>query len=167
MIVPIIGNVNYSITLDPTVWIFDDRKIEFKKAFDLVPETAVADEEDNDELKKASSRWNREVYQQNINPPINKSISKMEGKKILEGTYVMPIEKFVSHAEPKADAKSATLVLGDGDDVTISLAELHDSYLLFAVDGKPLKENGPVHLYRKDGSNKENPITSINKIIIN
>lgn len=163
MIVPISGNVTYSITLDPTVWIFDDRKIEFEKAFDLISEQTV----EEDDLEKASKRWNREVYQQNINPPINKSISKFEREKILKGSYVMPINEFVAHAEPKKEATTATLQVGDGEDVTISLDQLNHAYLLFAVDGKPLKEAGPVHLYFKDGSNKENPVKSINKIIIN
>ncbi|ASN05889.1 hypothetical protein [Virgibacillus necropolis] len=163
MIVPIIGNITYSITLDPTVWIFDDRKIEFEKAFDNVSNQL----DEDDELENASKRWNRAVYQQNINPPINKSISKLEGKKILEGSYVMPIATFVAHAEAKDDAKTATLVVETGEDVTISLNELNNSYLLFAVDGKPLKEDGPVHLYHQDGSNKDNPIKYIKKIVIN
>ncbi|WP_404452469.1 hypothetical protein LG329_19095 [Virgibacillus necropolis] len=163
MIVPIIGNVTYSITLDPTVWIFDDRKIELDKAFDHI--TNQPDEDD--EIEKASKRWDREVYQQNINPPINKSISKFEGEKILKGSYVMPISNFVEHAEAKNDAKTATLIVEDGENVTISLKELNNSYLLFAIDGKPLKEGGPVHFYHMDGSNKDNPIKSIKKIEIN
>ncbi|ASK63620.1 hypothetical protein CFK37_16365 [Virgibacillus phasianinus] len=163
MIVPITGNITYSITLDPTVWIFDDRKVEFDKAFDT-----VLDQPDEDEdLERTSKRWDRAVSQQHINPPINKSISKLEGEKILKGTYVMPIEVFVNHAEAKADAKTASLIIEGNDDVTISLDQLRNAYLLFAVDGQPLKENGPVHLYHKDGSNRDNPITSIKKIVIN
>ncbi|MDY0408070.1 hypothetical protein [Paracerasibacillus soli] len=33
MIVQLTGNITYPITLDPTVWIFDDRKIKLEEAF--------------------------------------------------------------------------------------------------------------------------------------
>ncbi|MFC4556978.1 hypothetical protein ACFO3D_01990 [Virgibacillus kekensis] len=162
MIVPITGNVTYSITLDPTVWIFDDRKVLLEEAFS----DQLNNQEEGDELEKASQRWSREVYQQKINPPVNKSISRFERDKILENSYVMPINEFVDHAEIKDDAKDVTLLSGSGE-TTISLENLKNSYLLFAIDGKPLQEEGPVHLYFQDGSNKDNPIKGIEKIIVN
>lgn len=162
MIVPITGKVNYSITLDPTVWIFDDRKILLDEAF--IEKTDLLEEED--ELEKASQRFDRAIYQQQIKPPVNKSISRMEGEKILKNSYVMPLFEFLENAEVKSDAKDATLVTKEGDK-KISLSELKDCYLLFARDGKPLKEDGPVHLFYKDGSNKDAPIKNINKIILN
>ncbi|WP_345739397.1 hypothetical protein [Virgibacillus salarius] len=79
MIVPINGKVAYPITLDPTVWIFDDRKIELEKAFTEKP----VDTNDQDELERASQRWSQEVYQQNIKPPVNRSIKKYEREKNL------------------------------------------------------------------------------------
>lgn len=162
MIVQIKGKVTFSITLDPTVWIFDDRKILLEEAF---TENKNQTEEDN-ELEKASQRWSRAVNQQKINPPVNKSISRLEGEKILTNSYVMPIIEFLENAEIKSDAKDATLVTTEGEK-EISLAELRDCYLLFALKGKPLTEDGPVHLFYKDGSNKEAPIKGINKIVIN
>ncbi|MBP1948764.1 hypothetical protein [Virgibacillus litoralis] len=162
MIVPIIGNVTYSITLDPTVWIFDDRKILLEEAFTEKENKQV----EENELENASKRWSRAVYQQKINPPVNKSISRFEREKILENSYVMPINEFVGHAEVNESATDVTLVTSKGDE-HISLEALQSCYLLFAVDGKPLKEEGPVHLFYKDGSNKDNPITGINKIVIN
>lgn len=163
MIVPIIGNVTYSITLDPTVWIFDDRKVEFEKAFENISEKA----NEEDELEEAASRWNRAVYEPNSKPPVNRSISKLEGEKILKGTYVMPIKEFVEHAEANNEAKTATLIVGNDADVTITLEELKNSYLLFALNGKTIKGDGPVHFFFKDGSNKDNPIKSVQKIVIN
>jgi hypothetical protein len=161
MIVPITGNVTYPITLDPTVWIFDDRKIEFEHAFQYSTET-----KEEDELEKASERFNREVYQQSAKPPVNRSIKKFEREKILQSTYVMPLGDFIDNAEVKPGAENATLATEKGE-VVISLEELKESYFLFARDGKPLTEDGPVHLYFQDGSNKENPIKNITKIIIN
>ncbi|MGP4106852.1 hypothetical protein [Virgibacillus sp. L01] len=163
MIVPITGNVTYSITLDPTVWIFDDRKILLDEAFSKKENEQQV--EDN-ELENASKRWNRAVYQQKINPPVNKSISRFEREKILVNSYVMPINEFVDHAEIKENATDVTLVTNKGEE-HISLEALQNCYLLFALEGKPLKEEGPVHLFYKDGSNKDNPITGIEKIIIN
>lgn len=162
MIVPIKGNVTYSITMDPTVWIFDDRKVLLEEAFTKKPNES----DKENEFDKTAQRWSQEVYQQKIKPPVNKSINRFEKEKILKNSYVMPINDFIEHAELKSDAKEATLVTDQGD-VNISLDDLKNCFLLFSVDGKPLKEDGPVHLFYQDGSNKDKPITGIKEIIIN
>ncbi|AXI08963.1 hypothetical protein CV093_08990 [Oceanobacillus sp. 143] len=159
MIVPITGKVNYSITLDPTVWIFDDRKIKFEEAFNQpLPASSK-----NNELEEASQRWERA-----INPPVNKGITRLEGEEILKHSYVMPIKDFIRNAEIQSDAVNAILVINDDqqDTITITLKELEDSYLQFAMNGKPLKD-GPVYFFYQDGSNKDNPIKNVKKIIIN
>jgi hypothetical protein len=162
MIVPITGNVTYAITLDPTVWIFDDRKILLEDAFSINtdPETEI------DEAEKVAKRWERAVYPQYMKPPVNKSISRHEGEKFLKNSYVMPLIDFIENAELKPDASIATLVTKDIDK-QISLSELKDGYLQFAHHGKPLKDDGPVYFYFNDGSNKETPIRNVCKIIIN
>ena len=43
----------------------------------------------------------------------------------------------------------------------IDLAKADQLLMGFSKDGKPLKENGPVHIFFKDGSNRENPITDV------
>ena len=163
MIVQLTGKVNYSITLDPTVWIFDDRKV-------LLDEAFIVNKNDNNEevdpLERAADRWSQEVFQQRVRPPVNKSITRFERDKILINSYVMPISEFIGHAEIKPGAHDVTLVTANGP-VNISLAEFQDCYLLFALKGKPLKDDGPVHLYFKDGSNKESPIRGVQKIIVN
>lgn len=162
MIVQLKGNVNYPITLDPTVWIFDDRKVVLEEAF-LVKNNSQLEV---DHVELSADRWGAEVYEQRARPPVNKSITKFEREKILSHSFLMPIEEFIGHAEVKQDAKNVTLVTSNGE-ITISLSQLKDSYLLFAIKGKPVIENGPVHLYFKDGSNKENPIEGVKNIIIN
>lgn len=162
MIVPITGNVTYSITLDPSVWIFDDRKILLEEAFNSEKTEAVSEEE----FERVDRVWNQEVNYQRVKPPVNRSIKRFERDKILQSSYVMPIQDFISHTEIKADAIDATLVT-EYDNINIAISDLENCYLLFALDGKPLKEDGPVHLFYKDGSNKENPIKGIKKIIIN
>jgi hypothetical protein len=40
----IAGNVKYTITLDPGVWIFDDRRVDLTTYFSQVTETTNSDE---------------------------------------------------------------------------------------------------------------------------
>ncbi|MRH41903.1 hypothetical protein GH741_04345 [Aquibacillus halophilus] len=162
MIVQLTGAVRYSITLDPTVWIFDDRKIIFDEAFNKKSQTK---EIEVDELKNASERFNRELNLERIKPPVNKSISKYEREKILKNTYVMPIKDFLTTSEIKKEATQARILTTNGD-IILSLDSLTNSLLLFAIEGKPVSVEGPVHLYFGDGSNKDNPIKGINKIAI-
>ena len=161
MIIQLSGNIKFNITLDASVWIFDDRKIIFDDAF-----TDRVEEEPVDELKKAAERFNLEVYQQKIKPPVNKSINKFEREQILTQTYVMPINEFIKNAEVDSSVTNVLLTTTNGP-VEVSLAELESSYLLFSVEGKPIKEDGPVYLYFGDGSNKDNPIKGISKITFN
>lgn len=156
MIVPIIGNVRYQITMDPTVWIFDDRKIILEEAF------LVQEKNEKDLLEEAAKKWERAIEK----PPVNKTLTRHEREDILQYSYVMPIHDFLNHAEINDDAKDATLITSEGE-VSISIDQLYNSYLLFALNGKPLKEDGPVHLLYKDGTNKDNPIKGIKKIQFN
>lgn len=158
------GNIQFKITLDPSVWIFDDRKIEFDKAFDETNEQPE-EENENNYTKKMSEQWEKErAYGVNY-PPVNESVKRLEKEKILTGTYVMPFAPFVEHAEPDEDAKNVEIVLKDGTSTTYPLSKVKDALLLFAKDGKPLKDDGPVHLYFRDGSNRNDPIKNIAKFI--
>lgn len=160
MIIPISGNVTYQITLDPTVWIFDDRKILFEEAFQ-----PNINGEESSGIEEAARRWERAIYPQHTKPPVNRSISRMEGKELLKNSYVMPIKDFVEHAEIKDGANTA-IIETTQDEASISIDQLKNSYMLFSWNGKQLQEEGPAHLYFKDGSNKENPIKGIQKIRI-
>ncbi|MYL47816.1 hypothetical protein GLV94_19450 [Virgibacillus halodenitrificans] len=162
MIVPIIGNVTYSITLDPTVWIFDDRKILLEE----LTENKLSKAEETDEIEKASKRWEKELDPQFHKPPVNRSIKQFEREKILTSSYVMPLKDFINNAEIKTDVEDVTLVTENGD-YNISIDDLKEGYFLFAIDGKPLKEDGPVHFLYQDGANINDPIVGIKKIVIN
>lgn len=162
MIVPLTGNVKFPITLDPTVWIFDDRKVLLEEAFHKSHKENI----DKDiELKKTAANFEKEVNPDFIRPPVNKSINRFEREKILVNSYVMPISEFLTHAEVNLSAKRAILV-SQSNKTNISLKELETSLLLFSVKGKPLKTDGPVYFYYGDGSNKNNPIKGVKKIII-
>ncbi|MFS0751972.1 hypothetical protein [Oceanobacillus sp. 1P07AA] len=148
MIVMIKGNVHYPITLDPTVWIFDDRKIKLEEAFKI-------------------EKNKQDEYSGFQKPPVNRSISKMEGEEFLKNSYIMPLYDFISNAEPTREATTVKLITGTEDSFeTISVENLLNGYFLFSKNGKPLKEDGPVHFYYGDGSNQDNPIKNIKEIVI-
>lgn len=160
MIVTISGNVKYQITLDPTVWIFDDRKVLFDTLFSEPNPTYEQEEKEIEEKLTDEER-----YSQRVKPPVNKSINRFEREQILKNSYAMALAHFIAHAEISKDATSVILETTNGP-VEVPLSKIKTCYLLFAVDGKPVQEDGPVHVYFEDGSNKESPITGVQKIVV-
>lgn len=59
MIVQLKGNVQFPITLDPTVWIFDDRKIKLEEAF--LPDKEENHPERTSSLNSGSDHLSNEV----------------------------------------------------------------------------------------------------------
>lgn len=162
MIIRLMGKVKFPITLDSSVWIFDDRKIIFDDAFSTENKKEKEKEEEID-TGKFNEMYSLEAYQQKVKPPVNKSLNKYEREKILTNTYVMPIKPFAENAEIESNATVAVLHTNETD-IEISVEQFTNAYLLFAIKGKPLKNDGPVHLYFNDGSNKSNPIKGITKV---
>src|SRR5699024_11493234 len=105
--------------------------------------TASAIEED-------AIHWKRAVYPDHIKPTVNRSISRMEGKEILKNSYVIPLRDFIENAKIKSGSTNATLETTTGK-VSLSIDQLLNSYMLFAWNGKQLKEEGPAHLFFQDG----------------
>ncbi|SIS38060.1 hypothetical protein [Salimicrobium flavidum] len=161
MIVQIIGKVTYPITLDPTVWIFDDRKRTFSEVFG--EGISTGEEQEIDELREQAERFNRAMYQQKVSPPVNKSVNRYEKERAIKGTFLMPLLPFLYTSEISDEAKTAVLETSDGD-ISITTEKIRDSYALFAEKGKPLKEDGPIHIYFGDESNLNDPITGVKKI---
>src|SRR5699024_11223019 len=95
MIIPITGNVAYQITLDPSVWIFDDRKILFNEAF----QTQTSHDNETSLEEEAAKRWNSAVYPAHIKPPVNRSIARLEGVEIPTNSYVSPYHDFINNAD--------------------------------------------------------------------
>src|SRR5690625_2050105 len=120
MIIQLKGNVKFPITLDPTVWIFDDRKIVLEEAFNNSEKNFKV--KDNDLQKQA------EIFEQEYNrvkPPVNKSIKRFDKEKILVNSYVMPIKDFIHHAEVNKNAVRAILKT-NGDDIVITVDQLEN-----------------------------------------
>ncbi|WP_297991837.1 peptidyl-prolyl cis-trans isomerase [Anoxybacillus sp.] len=163
MVIVIKGNVKFTITLDPSVWIFDDRKVDVHTYFTSNRE--VTQRKETDDIQKISAYWDREIQEGAVSPPTLQTEKQFEKEKILTGTFGMKFAPFLRNAEPNDDATRVVIVTEHGD-TTVSLAEAYELLLCFSKDGKPLKEDGPVHIYFGDGSNRSNPITHVRAFIV-
>ncbi|MBY6036236.1 peptidyl-prolyl cis-trans isomerase [Fictibacillus nanhaiensis] len=161
-IVALNGKVNYPLTLDPGVWIFDERKEDLTKLFDIKEDT---ESEQEKYLKDVSAHWDRELQEGAI-PPSEKVKPKTTLKEtLLTSSFAISLSYFIYNAQPFPNAESVLIQTGDGD-VEITIEEAQKGYLAFSNNGKPLKDDGPVHFYFGDGRNKENPIKHITAITI-
>jgi hypothetical protein len=166
-IILITGNVKFTITLDPGVWIFDDRKIDLNTYFLNPSHEQLQNEqqEEEEEIKKLSAFWDREIQEGAVFPPTLKTEKRFLKEKIITGTFAMPLAPFLRNAEPLPDAKELTIVT-EHDELTIPLEQAYKAILGFSKDGKPLREDGPVHFYFGDGSNREAPITHVRRFVV-
>jgi hypothetical protein len=162
-IIPITGRVKYKITLDPGVWIFDDRKVDLNTYFS---ETQKTDDALEEYTKSVSKHWDREIMEGAVYPPTLKTEVKFEKEKVLTGTFGIPFKPFLDNAEPDQTAKTVVIEYGNDEQVALPLEEASGIILGFSKDGKPLKEDGPLHVFYQDGSNKENPIKNVTGFIV-
>ncbi len=164
-IVFINGKVQYPITLDPGVWIFDDRKVEIDEYF-RDKRTDEKDELENYTMK-AAKFWQKEIAEGAILPPTLKTERKFEKVKLMTGTFGIPFKPFLKNAEP-LKGTSEVIVLADGKESTFSMEEAENFFIGFSKDGKPLKpeEGGPMHIYFGNGSNLDSPITNVRSFTV-
>lgn len=161
-IIVIKGNVNYTITLDPGVWIFDDRKVDLTTFFQQTKETKNELEE---YTKEMSSHWDREITEGASIPPTIKTEKIFEKEKLLSGTFGIPLRHFLLNASPSNEA-TQLIVVTDKEKLEFDLSTAFDFILGFSRNGKPLIENGPVHIYFGDGTNQTDPIGNVKELHI-
>lgn len=161
-IIVLSGKVKYTITLDPTVWIFDDRKVDLTTYFS----TSFENKNELEEYTKSVSKhWDREIMEGAVYPPTLKTEKKYEKEKVLTGSFGIPILPFLKNAELVVDAVALTIKT-TASEHEISLDKAKDLILGFSDGGKPLSEDGPVHVYFGDGSNLLDPIKNVREFII-
>ncbi|WHZ04712.1 peptidyl-prolyl cis-trans isomerase [Neobacillus sp. YX16] len=161
-IIVLSGKVKYTITLDPTVWIFDDRKVDLTTYFS----TSFENKNELEEYTKSVSKhWDREIMEGAVYPPTLKTEKKYEKEKVLTGSFGIPILPFLKNAELVEDAFALTIKT-TASEHEISLDKAKDLILGFSDGGKPLSEDGPVHVYFGDGSNLLDPIKNVRAFII-
>ncbi|MFJ7976264.1 peptidyl-prolyl cis-trans isomerase [Peribacillus sp. NPDC096379] len=161
-IVFIQGKVKFPITLDPGVWIFDDRKVEIETYFH-------AEKKVENELEEytiaASKHWEKEIREGATMPPTLKTERKFEKQRLLEGTFVIPFKPFLDNAEP--DSNASEVVVKTANTEQVFTKEAAEAFVLgFSIDGKPIKENGPMYIYFGDGSNINQPIKDVQAFIM-
>ena len=154
-IIPIIGNVKYKITLDPSVWLLDDRKRPLDDFFNNpIPEENSLEEY----TKKVSEHWDRELIE-GATPPSEKRAEKSFQKVALKTeTFAINLHYFLHNCEPNSDAKEFIIHTANGNR-TFPLAEAYHFVLCFSLQGKAIVEDGPVHVYYSDS--KDHFITHV------
>lgn len=156
------GKVKYKITLEPTVWIFDDRKVDLTTYFSS---TSNPSNDLEEYTKSISKHWDREITEGAIYPPTLKTEKKYEKEKVLTGSFGIPFQPFFKNAEP--DETAASLVIKTAtSEHEIPLEKALNLVLGFSNAGKPLSEDGPVHVYFGDGSNQQDPIKHVREFIV-
>ncbi|MGD8191625.1 hypothetical protein ACQCN2_16715 [Brevibacillus ginsengisoli] len=157
-VIVIKGAVTYSITLDPSVWIFDERKIDFQ-------DLSMIDE-DNDTIEQhvylqgAGSHWDREL-REGATPPTERP-SMPELRKSLEGDFGMKLSFFLKNAQVSSEATILRVHRENGETVDFSLEDANRAILQFAQNGKPIREKGPVFFYLPEQlKNHAQPIDSV------
>lgn len=115
-IIQIQGKVKYPIHIDPSLWIFDDRRFEMSERF---PE--------------------------------------------VDGLG-MEFGDFLKNAEPTEDATKLVIYQRGGGRVILPLKHGYTCILQFARAGKPIHPDGPALLFLADGSNRNRPVDSIEKM---
>ncbi|WP_313891415.1 peptidyl-prolyl cis-trans isomerase [Psychrobacillus sp.] len=156
-IIPIKGAVKFNITLDPSVWIFDDRRIDLDDFFSGKYEYK---DELEEYTKVTSAHWSREIIEGSTVPPTLKSEKKYERTKLLTSTFGIDMKQFIINAEPLMGVTKVVVETPDGEHA-FSFEEIDSLLLKFSHKGKPLREDGPVHILHKDGSNINNPIKNV------
>ncbi|WP_414048184.1 hypothetical protein ACMGE7_04190 [Macrococcus equi] len=142
------GKVKFNITLDPSTFIFDDRKVEMEE---LMQGKSTGEEEitfqDNYE-------WNREILEGGSKPPTLVSEKKFKKQALLEGTFLMNMHSFIINAEPHNDARYVELS-NENSNVNVTLEELKNLYFQFSKEGKRLYEDGMVDAFLYNGELKQ------------
>lgn len=159
-IISLTGEVKYNLTLDPTVWIFDDRRLDLNTYF----ETAKKEVDNEKYLRDVGAHWSREIMEGAVFPPTLKTERKFDRKGMMTGTFGIEIKPFLDNAEIKQQASSVVFLTSTDKTHRFSIEEAKTFIFKFSEDGKPLIEDGPVHILFADGSNRENPIRNIKGI---
>lgn len=135
MLLTISGKVEFTITLDSSAWIFDDRKLHL--------DTLVSSE---DEISfEDNKEWNRQIIEGETLPPTLKTEKQFKSTKqeLLEGTFVMNLSPFLEYAEPE----TFTYRITHKDGVTeLPYKNRYSHYAQFSKEGKRLYDDGMIDI---------------------
>ncbi|MDZ5669451.1 peptidyl-prolyl cis-trans isomerase [Bacillus stercoris] len=157
-VIQVKGNVTYPITIDPSVWIFDDRKFSFDRKGDS--QDTLQSTGDESELDSE-----RVIREGRIAPPTLKTEKQYEKQKLMNGSFSMRLGTVLKNAEPNSSATQCVFVTSSGK-AAVSLETALNSIVHFSEAGKPIQEGGPVHIYFEDPVHHKQPITDLKEIEI-
>ncbi|NEU29508.1 peptidyl-prolyl cis-trans isomerase [bacterium LRH843] len=154
------GAVKFPLTVDPTVWIFDERKVDLTTYFD---KARTEKDEELEYTKAISAQWDKEITEGSAPPRLhtNENEIKYEKQKLIHGSFGIPLKPFLENTEPFAEADQIEIVQADGESIFIPFNRALSCIVGFSKNGQALKEDGPVHLYFGDGSNRYAPIKQV------
>ncbi|KQL58120.1 MULTISPECIES: hypothetical protein [Bacillaceae] len=146
------GKVKKPLTIDPTVWIFDERKIDLTTFF----ESNLQLEEENDLIhytQKISQQFDKEMLEGSEPPNPNRDSNRIKynRQELINGSFGMPLRSFIRNAAPYEDAQSIVVETTENQHVTLPIEKADYLIAAFSDNGKPLHKDGPVHLYVADG----------------
>ncbi len=157
-VIVIKGAVTYPITLDPGVWIFDERKINIANYRETAEDEQLAEEQAY--LKGTGAHWDRELHEGVT--PLTQRTSLTELRQTLDADYGMKLSIFLNNAQVSPEATTLRVHRENGDFIDIPLTEAKKAILQFAKAGKPIRKNGPVYFYLPSQIiSKEKPIDSV------
>ena len=159
-IVQIKGNVTYSITLDPSVWLFDDRK---KRLEDFFIHSEIEEDQLEAYTKAASEHWDREVTEGSTPPSEKKEQKKTIKEQLTTETFGILFRYFLQNSEPTETA-STVIVVSENERRAFTIKQAYNFVLCFSDKGKALKEDGPIHVYYNQ--NNEDKITKVREFIV-
>ncbi|ARK31148.1 hypothetical protein [Halalkalibacter krulwichiae] len=159
------GDVDHPLTIDPTVWIFDERKVDLDTYFS---ESTTIEDEETAYTKAISAQWDKEITEgaEPPRPDSNDNKIKYNKKELTEGSFGMPLKPFLLNAKPGKEIQKVEIIEKSGNKHRFDYAKVSEGIVGFSQKGKPLLEDGPVHFYFRDGSNQQEPIKNISKFVL-
>ncbi|MCL7746324.1 peptidyl-prolyl cis-trans isomerase [Halalkalibacter alkaliphilus] len=159
------GEVGHPLTIDPTVWIFDERKVDLDTYFE---EIKTKEDEETAYKKAISAQWDKEITEGSAPPRPNSNGNEIryEKQKLINGSFGMPLKPFLINAEPLKGVANVEITEENGTQHVVTLADALAGIVGFSHKGQPLREDGPIHFYFGDGSNQTSPIKNVCKFTL-
>lgn len=157
MIIQLKGNIKFQITLDPSTWIFDDRKIKL--------EELLKNDKDSEEITfQDQTEWNRQIIEGETKPPTLKSEKKYKKRELLDSSFVICLQPFLEYTEPHngEDAK-INFIHKDGT-TQLDYKDRHSFYAHFSNEGKRLYDDSMFDLLVVTNGNQKIKLSHVTGI---
>ncbi len=118
--------------------------------------------------KAISAQWDKEITEGSSPPRMqsNGNEIKYNKQKLMNGSFGIPLKPFLLNSRPMEGTDQLLVISADDQEHLYSITEAVTFIVGFCKEGKPLTEDGPVHLYHGDGSNKHEPIKRVKQLIL-